>query len=112
MRQGEHCVEVPYRNELFNPRFEPPRLGHSLALGTVPVAAGVVERTLIAAPIATLDMSPLELGATADDGGYDSSVGKGCRVRHLVVTTMDTKDIGHLAALYRMLLGTGLRDWG
>jgi len=112
MRQGEHSVEILYRNELLNPRFEPLRLGHSLALGTVPVAARVVERSFITAPVATLDMSPLELGTTADDGGYDSSVGKGCRVGRLVVTAMDTEDICHLATLYRMLLGTGLRDWG
>ena len=112
MRQGEHCVEVSHWNELLNPRFEPPCLGHSLALGTVPVAAGVVERTFITAPVTTFDMSPLELGTAADDGGYDSSMSKGSRVGCQIVTAMDSEDIGHFAALYRVFPGTALCDRG
>ena len=104
--------EAFHWNQLLNPRLELPCLGHSLALGTVPVAAGVVEQTFITAPVATLDMSSLELGAAADDGGYDASMRKGCRVGCLVVTAMDREDIGHLAVLYRIFLGKASLNWG
>ena len=52
VRQGEHEVEVRNRQELGAARCQPGGAGRSLALGTVPVAAGVVGDLLPAAGVA------------------------------------------------------------
>ena len=57
MRQGEDQVKVSTGQEFRLAVVEPLLFGHGLALGTMPVPAGIIGDALKAAGIATFDMT-------------------------------------------------------
>ena len=65
MRQGKNIVEVPNRQKLSLAVFNPSRLGQSLALRTMPIAARVVCILLESAGI-TLLRVPAQIRSPAD----------------------------------------------
>jgi hypothetical protein len=64
---GEDEVEVRYGEELLLLRFHPASLLETLALRTVPVSAGVVERLLPPTLVAHLEVASQERRSTSDD---------------------------------------------
>ena len=63
----EDHVEVGHREQLLLLRFDPTRLFQALALGTVPVATGVVARLLPSAVVAHLQVAAQKRRATVHD---------------------------------------------
>ena len=59
-------MEVGDREQILGLGFDPQRLFQALALGAMPVAAGVVEGALTPTVIATLQVSSQGCGATRD----------------------------------------------
>jgi hypothetical protein len=68
MRQCEDNMEVRHRQQLSGPRSQPLGACVSLALGAVPVAAGVVRDDLMSAATALIAMTAQSRRATAGDG--------------------------------------------
>ena len=64
VRKGEDLVEVGDGEQVTSLGLYPKRLVQALALGAVPVAAGVVDRILAPAVIAALQVSSQGCGAT------------------------------------------------
>src|SRR3990170_4016527 len=64
MRKREDLVEVGDGEQVTSLGLDPKRLVKTLALGAVPVAAGVIDRTLAPAVIAALQASSQGCGAT------------------------------------------------
>ena len=102
--QGKDCMEVSYRQKLSHAGIKPACLGHGLALGAMPVPAGIVNRTLKTAQVTSLNAASLIFRAAADDGGDNPPVCTGHGMHHLVLVTMGTKDICNLAAGLRKAL--------
>jgi len=74
MGKGEDLVEVGDREQILDLGLDPERLVQTLALGTVPVAAGVVDGVLAPAVIAAQQMPSQGSGATRDQCGDDPSL--------------------------------------
>lgn len=72
-RQREHHVEVGNRQKLVLPRGEPLPAGLSLALGAMPVAAGIVGHADRPAGQAALDMAAQFGGPAQLDGAHRSA---------------------------------------
>ena len=68
MRQREDNMEVRYRQQLRATRGQPLDACVSLALGAVPVAAGVVRDGVMAAATALIAMTAQSWSAAAGDG--------------------------------------------
>ena len=68
MRQCEDNMEVRHRQQLSRTRSQPLGACVSLALGAVPVAAGVVRDGLMTAAGALIAMTAQSRSAAADDG--------------------------------------------
>jgi hypothetical protein len=68
MRQREDHMEVRHRQQLRATRVEPLGACVSLALGAVPVTAGVVRDGLMTAAIAQIAMTAQSRSAAAGDG--------------------------------------------
>src|SRR5271156_753709 len=68
MGQGEDNMEVRHRQQFRAARGEPLGACVSLALGAVPVAAGVVRDGLMTAATALIAMTAQSRGAAARDG--------------------------------------------
>lgn len=64
-------MEVRHRQQFGLAISEPLRAGQTLALGTVPVAAGVVGDVRVGAVLAARDMPAESRGAAALDGRHD-----------------------------------------
>ena len=73
-RHGEHDVEVRHVEQLGLAVREPLRARQTLALGAVPVAAGVVSDPLMAALAASLDMTAERGGAAILDRAHGMSL--------------------------------------
>ncbi len=69
---GEDDVEVRYGEQVFSPVFDPPFFFEELALGTVPVSAGVVRDQFRAAVPAFVHVAALVRGATDLDRPHDA----------------------------------------
>ncbi len=70
-RHGEHDMVILHGQELGLARGEPVPGGRPLALGAMPVAAGVVGDMAVAAVLASRDMAAEGRRAAALDGGHD-----------------------------------------
>lgn len=66
-RHSEDEVEVQYGEELLLLRFDPASLIETLALRTMPVSAGVVERLLPPTLVAHLEVASQKRRSTSDD---------------------------------------------
>lgn len=75
-RQGEDNVEVGNRQQLGLARFQPRLRRPPLALGTVPIAAGVISDARVRTVLAALDMPAERRGATDLDRRHDAPLGK------------------------------------
>ena len=75
-RQREHHVEVGNRQQLGLARLEPRLSRRPLALGAVPVAAGVIGDARVRAVLAALDMTAERGGAADLDRGHDAPLGE------------------------------------
>ena len=64
VRNGEDLMEIGNGQQILDLGLDPKRLIETLALGTVPIATGVVERALSPAVIAPLQTSAQNAGAT------------------------------------------------
>jgi hypothetical protein len=86
-RHGEHDVEVSHRQQIGLARGQPGARGGALALGTMPVAAGVVGDPPVPAVVAGLDVTAQRGGAAVLDGRHDLELAKaqmpglGCAIR-------------------------------
>jgi len=72
-RHREHQVEIRHRQQLGLAIGEPLRAGQTLALRTVPVAAGIVGDAGLAAILTPLNMAAERSRPTRLDGRYDPS---------------------------------------
>jgi hypothetical protein len=112
MGQGENQVKVSHRQKLGGLFFQPPSFCQGLALGTVAVAAGVVNRALKIARIAAIQVSA-KLFGPADLHGPDHFVLSGRHpIRLLEALPVAAKDIGQLgtrSSFSCRQLGTGQR---
>lgn len=63
---GEDLMEIGNRHQILDLGLDPERLIETLALGTVTIATGVVERALASAVIAPLQTSTQSAGPTRD----------------------------------------------
>src|SRR5271165_3300596 len=98
MGQREHDVEVRHGQQLSRPRGQPLGARVPLALGTVPIAAGVERDGLMAAADALIAMTTLCRGAAADDGIEHLAMRPG-KMRLLLLpktVARSTDDVGHL----------------
>ena len=94
MGKGKYIMEIIYRKELSLSFLYPAELGKALALGTVPVATGVVSRMLITAMAACLHM-PTQVRCPAHfNCMHDLMVGKGHPVVPAVLVSKLPEDIG------------------
>ena len=66
-RHREDQVEVGHWEQLLLLRLDPPGLLQALALGTMPIPTGVVERLLAATVVAHLEVAAQKRGSTAHD---------------------------------------------
>ena len=67
-RQGEDEVKTAHRQQFLQATRKPAVLGRAVALGTVSVAAGMVEAVLIPAPVALLTVPAHRRRAAIDQG--------------------------------------------
>ena len=97
MRQGENDVEVRNAEEFFLSCGEPALASLCLALGTVPVSAGVVRDGLITALRTLIDVAAQRSGAAASDRPQHTQlliVQPGVLFDEAI--TLLAEDIGHL----------------
>src|SRR3970040_2078662 len=99
-------MKVPHRQKLRGLLLQPPSLSQGLALGTVAVTAGGINRTLKAAPVAAIQMPAQLLSAADRNGPHYLLLGGRDTMRSLVALPVPTKDIGQLGARfsYRQLV--------
>jgi len=111
--QGEHDVEVGDGQEVRLLGLEPLGRLTALALGTVPVPAGVVGDLPLAAVVTLLDVAPQSAGPALDHGPQDPALSRGRRVALPVRLTVAANDLGDLQPRsLAHLLGEGkLRFW-
>jgi len=74
VRDGEDLMEIGNGNQILDLGLDPKRLIETLALGTVTIATGVVERALSPAVIAPLQTSAQSAGAARDHVTDDPSL--------------------------------------
>ena len=98
VRQGEHQMEVRYRQQLAPPLCQPGFLGAGLAQRAMPIAAGVIHVAGHAAVIAGLDMPAQGCRATGDDGAPDLRLGCRQDMRRAISRTVATQDGGQTHA--------------
>ncbi len=77
MGKGEDAVEVTHWQEFSLACRQPSGLGQGLALGTMPIAAGVVDGALVVAGITLLQMATQVGSATDLDGVHHFELRKG-----------------------------------
>ena len=75
-RQGEHDVEVGNRQQLRLARFEPRLRRPPLALGAVPIPAGVIGDARVRTVLAALDMAAERRRAADLDRRHDAPLGQ------------------------------------
>jgi len=108
MGQGEDDVEVLDGEQLGAPGIEPACCGQALALGAMPVAAGVVAEALGPAVITDVAMAAEGGGAAGLDGVHGPALGAVEAVdapKRLAVSAEDLGDIDTPAAAGRRRLG-------
>ena len=96
--QGEHDVEVGHGQQFSRTRGQPLGTRVPLALGAVPVAAGVERDGLMTAADALIQMTAQRRGAAADDG-IEHLAMRPCKMRLLLfpeTVARSTDDVGHL----------------
>lgn len=98
MRQGENQMKVSHRQKLGGLFFKPPSFGQGLALGTVAVAAGVVNRALKIARIAAVQVSAKLFGAADRYGPDHFMLSRRDPMGFFKALPMLAKDIGQLGA--------------
>ena len=108
--QGEDDVEVRNRQHLSAARREPALGGHALALGTVPIATGVVGDALGAALRADGPMAAERGGAAPRDGKQGTALSAGQDVGGPIPCAMRAHDVGQLKP--RPALGDRARGAG
>ncbi len=96
LRQGEHDVEVGDGQEMRLLGLEPPGRLAALALGTVPVPAGVVGDLPLAAVVTRLDVATEDPGPALGDGPQDSGLSRAGSVALPVRLTVAADDLGDL----------------
>src|ERR1019366_3815294 len=98
MRQSEDDVEVGYWQQFGGARGQPLGTGVALALGTVPVAAGVIGDGLMSAAQTLIAMASESSRAATDDSVHDLAMLPG-QVRSLPfpeAVARCAEDVGHL----------------
>ena len=94
MGKGEDAVEVTHWQEFRLACRQPSGLGQGLALGTMPIAAGVVDRALVVAGITLLQMAA-QIGGAADlDGVHHFELSQGQGMGLAVSWAVLSKDVG------------------
>ena len=96
--QGEHDVEVGDRQQFGLPLFEPAGPFRVLALGAMPVTAGVVGNPAVSAAAAFLDMAAERRRAAGFNGPHDSQVLEREPVRGPVSGAVLPEDAGQFEA--------------
>jgi hypothetical protein len=96
--QGEDDVEVGYAEQILFAPCEPALASLGLALGTVPVATGVVGNCLVVATEAGVHMASERSRATCADGPQhvELLVAEPGAVLFAEAVTANSKDVGHL----------------
>jgi hypothetical protein len=96
MRQREHEMAVRHRQELGAPGGKPALLGERLALGAMPVAAGVVGVALRAAGLALRDVTAKGFGAASGDGAHRPMLHRYETVHSTIRRTVTREDVCEL----------------
>ena len=97
VRQGNHQVEVAGGQTTLQARCQPPGLLSALALGTVPIAAGIVRDGKIAAAVAAnVHVSAQMGGAAMFDIPHGLVLFRAEAMAFAVLWAMVAKDLGHL----------------
>lgn len=81
LRQGENHMIIRHRKQIVEPLFDPLSPSASLALGTMPVPAGIISYFDVSATITSVYMITQMPAATALDGPHDRLLFGGQRVR-------------------------------
>jgi hypothetical protein len=95
MGKGKYDVEVRGGEEFGFAPFKPSLTGYLLALGTVAVAAGMIQDTFGAAVAATLNVAAKTGRAAVEEVGYDPGLIWWQGMGLAILCNMVTKDIGH-----------------
>ena len=94
--QREHHVEIGHGQEVRLLGLKPLGRLTALALGTVPVPAGVVGDLPLAAVVTLLDMAPQNPGPALDHGPQDPGLSRGGPMAVPVGLTVAADDLGDL----------------
>src|ERR1700722_12736909 len=113
MRQCENNMEVRHRQQFSGTRSQPLGPCVSLALGAVPVAAGVVRDDLMSAAAALIAMAAQSRRAAASDGVKHLAMlpGQMGSVPFPITVARCANDVGHLEGgpIHRLLRLSSLR---
>src|SRR5262249_39323553 len=96
--EGEDQKEGLDRGQTFPGKFGPLGPLGCLALGAVPIAAGVVGNAGIATTLASFHMATQGSGTTGSQAAHDGRLLGGQRMALAVVSPMSAKDVRHLEA--------------
>ena len=95
MGEGEDDVEISHGQEFRLAGFKPARFGQRLALGAMPITAGVVSGSFETALVALLEMAAKGGSAAAFDGAHDLELQSRQRMGVAESLAVEAEDIRH-----------------
>ena len=103
--QGENHMIIRHRKEIVEPLFHPLTPSASLALGAVPVPAGIIGQLDVSAAVTAVHMITQIAAAAALDGAHDGLLFGGQRMRGAIRVSIGTKHISDF------IPGSGMSGW-
>ena len=91
--QGEYHMIIRHRKEIVESLFHPLSPSASLALGAVPVPAGIIGQLDVSAVVTAVHMITQIAAAAALDGTHDGLLFRGQRMRGAIRFSVGTKNI-------------------